>query len=143
MKTRGLVCGTKRMPSLPPRDNVPTPSISTEPPRSRVSRRRRAIRRVSAALEVDSLTGWPFVRLELSRAGRRVAGCLQNGTRAWVQARKCRGRVRARFVRAGPDEEPRPGCHPVDPPRRPWRCRILWLNVLLTALSSSPDYAMD
>src|SRR5271155_4893696 len=78
MNTRGLFCATKRKPCLPPGDKVPKPSMSIDPPRSRVSRSTRAMRRVMAALERDAFieslfsfwTGW-----------LPVAGIVQDGIR--------------------------------------------------------------
>ena len=136
MNTRGLICATKRRPCLPPGDNVPSPSISTDPPRSSASRTTRAIRRVRVPLEGASITWMPCSPCKLRSAERRGVSTLQNRTAVWGRAGKFLSPEGRHFVRGEHSAVSRSEYCPVG--RRPQLriSRTLWPNVSLIVLSS-------
>src|ERR1700677_2353110 len=117
MNTRGLFWATKRKPCLPPGDRVPKPSMSTDSPRSSVSRSTRAMRRVIAALERDAFIGTLF---SLWSGWPLAAGIVQDGIQPSGQAGRFPSQEDERYapgVRVGGY---RIKFRPIDRRRRRW-----------------------
>src|SRR5580658_3589405 len=129
MKTRGLFSATKRKPRLPPGDNVPKPSISTDPPCSSTSRSIEAIRRARAEL----VTWIPFA---FSTAAPPQVDIVRNRTLVAGRAEKFPSRGGTHCVLAVPAAECRRECHPIDRRQRRLKSPTRWPGAWRVGLSS-------